>query len=481
MPETRKPFPEKLPFVKMTGTGNDFIFFDNRAGIFSGDESGFFRDICRRKLSVGADGVVLVERGRSAPVRMRYYNADGLEAAMCGNAGRCTARFAVDRGMVKRNEFTLEAADGLHEVSVLGDSVSIKMRPASGYQTDLGILREPEFEEGGFVDTGVPHYVIFVPDAERVSVRELAPYYRRHSAFSEGANVNFVQVLGPRRIRVRTFERGVEDETLSCGTGCAASALVASRLKGCVSPVAVETRGGELSVSFDREWRDMRPRRARGNRVRGRALFARKPGRTRPMKRIIIIDGYNLLFQIPELRRQIERDMEGARERLLDSLAVHAARHKAEYRVVFDGDSPNRTDTRRRQGLRVTFSTPPLKADPLIKKMLAEKKRNEDMIVVTSDLEICNYARLCGVKVEKSQKFAMDMTSEPGSELEKKFDHRLSQDEVDEWMNLFKVGRPGKPFPVRARGRTFSRPAAAERKAWETREESSSSWVFSRR
>ena len=242
----------------MTGTGNDFIVFDNRNGRWSGRERAFFASICRRHESIGADGVVLIERGGAASIRMRYYNRDGREAPMCGNAARCAALYAVRKGMVRSPSFVLEASDGAHPVRVAGRrTVTVRMRPAEGYGTGLGIVREPEFSEGGFIDTGVPHWVVFVPAAERVALSAVAPYYRHHPAFPEGANVNFVEVRGGNRIAVRTFERGVEDETLSCGTGCVASALIVSRTHGYSSPVRVETRGGILTVAFDEEWRSI--------------------------------------------------------------------------------------------------------------------------------------------------------------------------------------------------------------------------------
>lgn len=163
------------------------------------------------------------------------------------------------------------------------------------------------------------------------------------------------------------------------------------------------------------------------------------------MKRRIIIDGYNLIYQIPELRRQLERDLEGARERLLDSLSLFSVKKQAEYTVVFDGNGQDQPESKNRRGLKVVFSKPPQKADPLIKRMLSEKKHNEDMIVVTSDLDICNYARICGVKVETSQKFALDMIAKPDTEIEKKFNHNLSHTEVDEWMELFNRGKRKDP------------------------------------
>lgn len=155
------------------------------------------------------------------------------------------------------------------------------------------------------------------------------------------------------------------------------------------------------------------------------------------MKRILLIDGYNLLFQFPELRRQIERDLEGARERLLDSVSVYAAKKQTETLVVFDGDGKERTEIRRRSCVKVIFSKPPQKADPLIKKILSEKKPDWDLVLITSDHEIARFARLCGVRSETSQKFASDMASEPQGEIEKKFDNPLSEQEVADWMELF--------------------------------------------
>ena len=238
----------------MAGTGNDFIVFDNRSGRFGGEEADFFSGICRRRVSVGADGVILVEKGDSAPVRMRYFNRDGYESTMCGNGARCTGYFAKKKGFVKENKFILEAMDGPHRIEVLGDEVALGMVKSDGFRTGYGIIREPELKEGGFIDTGVPHYVIFVKDVDRIDVHKLGTFYRNHKAFPEGANIDFVQLLGDSRIHVRTYERGVEEETLSCGTGCVASALVAATQADYSSPVKVFTRGGELTVGFDKQW-----------------------------------------------------------------------------------------------------------------------------------------------------------------------------------------------------------------------------------
>jgi diaminopimelate epimerase len=245
----------------MSGTGNDFIVFDNRDGRFSGDEADFFAAVCRRRVSVGADGVLLVERGRSVPVRMRYFNRDGGEASMCANGARCAARYAFEKGFVSTAHFTLEASDGCHEVEVEPDNVRLRMGEPKGLRTGLGIVRDPGLREGGFLDTGVPHLVLFVDGPEeldRLDVEALSPYYRRHPEFPQGTNVNFVCLRGKDSIGVRTFERGVEAETLSCGTGCVAAALLASLRFELASPVSVATKGGVLFVIFDPNWKDVR-------------------------------------------------------------------------------------------------------------------------------------------------------------------------------------------------------------------------------
>jgi diaminopimelate epimerase len=249
-------FSTDLRFVKMEGTGNDFIMIDNRKGRFTGRETAFFAFLCRRRFSIGADGVVLVERGKTCPVRMRYFNSDGRPASMCGNALRCTALYAFEKGWVKKPAFDVEAPDGIHPVRVRrsGNGITVRMAPAFGFRTGLGIVRDAAHREGGFVNTGVPHFVVFTDAIDRVDVQAAAPVYRHHAAFPEGANVNFVQTMEDGSIAVRTFERGVEGETLSCGTGCVAAALVACKSEGRTSPVTVRTRGGTLFVSFNAGW-----------------------------------------------------------------------------------------------------------------------------------------------------------------------------------------------------------------------------------
>lgn len=248
---------KSIPFTKMAGTGNDFIVLDNRSRCFSGRERDLFRSICERRTSVGADGILLLERSKSAAVRMRYFNPDGGESTMCGNGARCSGYYARRYGWTRKDQFMLEAHDGLHSVSVAGSQITLGMIPPVIKSMTDQIVREKGFKQAGFVDTGVPHFVIFVKDLNSLPVDILGPYYRLHTIFPDGANVDFVKIAGPGTIHVRTYERGVERETLSCGTGCVASAFFASNDAGLKSPITVETRGGELKVDFDEAWREV--------------------------------------------------------------------------------------------------------------------------------------------------------------------------------------------------------------------------------
>ena len=241
---------QKIHFTKMNGTGNDFILFDNRTGLYKGDEEDFFKGLCQRKFSVGADGVLLVDGEKDGVIYMRYFNSDGKEADMCGNGARCVALFAKIKNIIQSNSFVLKARDGLHPVDVQEDRVKLRLNPTSEIKTGFNLIKEKGLEEGGYIEVGVPHYVIFTERLEEINLKEKAPYYRHHAVFSQGTNVNFVQ-YSDNQIQVRTFERGVEDETLSCGTGCVASALIASRNFQIKSPITVITRGGELRVEFD--------------------------------------------------------------------------------------------------------------------------------------------------------------------------------------------------------------------------------------
>jgi diaminopimelate epimerase len=244
----------KLSFVKMNGAGNDFVLLDNRAGALQLDRAVIAR-LCDRHRGVGADGVLILEQAQEgADHRMRYYNADGGEVEMCGNGARCFARFAKDvagaNGVV-----SFETPAGVIRAEFLeGERVRIEMVEPTNFSPNLSLTVEREQHTVHAINTGVPHACVFVDDLEHTAVVRLGRALRFHPEFApKGSNANFIHVLGPRAIAIRTYERGVEDETLACGTGVTACALIHAELNGATSPVAVTVRGGDtLEVGFVR-------------------------------------------------------------------------------------------------------------------------------------------------------------------------------------------------------------------------------------
>lgn len=237
----------KIPFSKMTGTGNDFIVIDNRQKVLDADHLGdFIRKVCAPKVSVGADGIILIEPSERVNFRWRFFNSDGSEAEMCGNGGRCAARFAVLKGIAPP-KLAFETLAGIIEAEVFGRRVKLQMVPPAGLKLNLDIPVDGESYQLHFLNTGVPHAVNVVPNASSVEVKELGRKIRFHAAFQPaGTNADFIQPIDRKHLKVRTYERGVEDETLACGTGAVASALVAAKLGLVDSPVDVQTSGGEV-------------------------------------------------------------------------------------------------------------------------------------------------------------------------------------------------------------------------------------------
>jgi len=236
----------------MHGGGNDFVLIDHREGFIpEAEQPEFARRVCHRQLGAGADGLILVETCPTANFRWRFYNADGSEPEMCGNGGRCAARFAVLRGIAPQ-ELSFETLAGTIVASVTGRRVKLLMTGVGDIRLDQAIPLEGETLLGHFMKVGVPHVAVPVADLEAAPVTQWGRAVRFHAMFAPaGANVNFIRVEGPHTLRIRTYERGVEDETLACGTGAVAAALIAARLGYAVSPVAVSTRGGEvLTVHF---------------------------------------------------------------------------------------------------------------------------------------------------------------------------------------------------------------------------------------
>ena len=241
-----------ISFTKMESGGNDFIIIDNRKKILPRPLSKLAVNLCHRRFSIGADGLIVLERAEKADYKMRIFNPDGSEPGMCGNGARCLARFAFINGIASPKAI-METKAGNVEAWVKGRRVKVRLGNPSDMKMNFKIPLKPRGSQRvNFINTGVPHVVVFVPALEKVDVESLGRAIRYHRRFApSGANVNFVTLQGRNSIFIRTYERGVEAETLACGTGAVAAALV-SALQGKVfSPVEVHTRGGEtLRVEY---------------------------------------------------------------------------------------------------------------------------------------------------------------------------------------------------------------------------------------
>lgn len=243
---------ERFEFYKMTGGGNDFILIDNREGRI--DVTALrpaISQICRRKFSVGADGLIVLENSAKAHFRWHFFNADGSEAEMCGNGGRCAARLAHVLGMAPA-DLAFETAAGLIRAQVKGTVVKLTLPPPSDIRLGIALPIGEEEINVDFINTGVPHTVIFAPDLQEVDVVGVGRQIRHHQAFQPGGtNVDFVRVANST-VEIRTYERGVEDETLACGTGAVAAAIIAGLRGLATSPITVIPRSGEaLTIYYE--------------------------------------------------------------------------------------------------------------------------------------------------------------------------------------------------------------------------------------
>lgn len=241
-----------ISFYKMHGGGNDFVLLDHRRQIIpEAEQPRFARLVCARKKGVGADGLILLENSDNADFRWRFYNADGSQAEMCGNGGRCAARLAVHLGIAPP-KLNFETLAGIIHAEVADHQVRLLMAGVGDFRPEQKIPLNDIVLTGHFLRVGVPHVVAPVEDLAQVPVTVWGQAVRFHPMFQPaGTNVNFVRFQGPHALELRTYERGVEDETLACGTGAVAAALVAARLGKAASPVAVYTRGGEtLTIHF---------------------------------------------------------------------------------------------------------------------------------------------------------------------------------------------------------------------------------------
>ncbi len=228
-------------FFKYQGTGNDFVMIDDRNKSFPVSQA-YIEHLCHRRFGIGADGLILIEHDVEYDFRMVYFNADGNEGSMCGNGGRCAVRFAEDLGIFK-DKTKFIAVDGEHTAEANSELISLKMGEVHSLE------RNSEYD---FMNTGSPHYIAYVSDIQSFNVFQEGKKIRYSEEWAKrgGTNVNFVEIINEDTIYVRTYERGVEDETYSCGTGVTASALSANLRFGMKSPINIITKGGNLKVSF---------------------------------------------------------------------------------------------------------------------------------------------------------------------------------------------------------------------------------------
>jgi diaminopimelate epimerase len=232
-------------FFKYHGTGNDFVIIDNRKNEYSGISEHQVKKLCHRRFGIGADGLMLLNSKPGYDFEMKYYNSDGVEGSLCGNGSRCIVKFAYESG-IHRELYRFITSDGVHEAEIDTDgTVSLKMK-------DVNTVKK--FHNDFLVNTGSPHYIKFVSGVMDMDVYKKGYEIRHSKEFeADGINVNFVEQLEePDKIIVRTFERGVEDETFSCGTGVTASALLSYHNENGFNDVEVRTRGGILTVEFDK-------------------------------------------------------------------------------------------------------------------------------------------------------------------------------------------------------------------------------------
>ena len=231
----------------MSGSGNDFVIVDNREGVVADDiKRDFVKKVCTPKSSVGADGVIFVENSDKADYKWDFYNNDGSSAEMCGNGGRCVARYAVEKGFAPEKH-SFDTVAGIISAEVDGPMVKVKLTAPFDRKNGLQVGFNGQEYKVDSINTGVPHAIVFFDNVEEEDVKTIGHNIRFHDVFAPaGTNVNLVQKKKGSALKVRTYERGVEDETLACGTGCVASALMAAARFEIQSPVAVETRGGEI-------------------------------------------------------------------------------------------------------------------------------------------------------------------------------------------------------------------------------------------
>jgi len=249
---------KKITFVKMVASGNDFVVVDQRSSRSTGRASlqALAKKICDRRQGVGSDGLLVIQRSRGAAARMRIINADGSEAEMCGNGARCAALFIAGHARKRSNKKVLkiETRAGIIRAEVWRDSVKVRLTDPKEIKEDLSVRIAGRMMRVNFINTGVPHAVVFCEALDKIDIKNIGRQLRNHKRFMpRGTNADFIEVKSDDSIAIRTYERGVEDETLACGTGSVAGALIFSLKSGFKGNIRVQTRSGQvLKVYFDR-------------------------------------------------------------------------------------------------------------------------------------------------------------------------------------------------------------------------------------
>ena len=236
----------KIPFQKYQGTGNDFVMIDNRANFFPKNNIKYIEKLCDRRFGIGADGLILIENDDATDFKMVYYNSDGNESSMCGNGGRCIVAFAKKLGILN-DSTTFIATDGLHKATIdVNGIVSLQMKDVEEIKIENDYV---------FLNTGSPHHVKLVDDLENYDIKNKGAAIRYSDLYGKaGSNVNYVSQKSENHFQVRTYERGVEDETLSCGTGVTAVAIAMNAIgKTNSNEINLDVQGGKLKVSFEND------------------------------------------------------------------------------------------------------------------------------------------------------------------------------------------------------------------------------------
>ena len=247
----------KVNFSKYQGTGNDFILINNIEGLYSDLNLSQIRFLCDRKFGIGSDGLIIIKGNANHDFYMDFYNPDGSKS-FCGNGARCAVKFAGDLGLLANQNLSFEAIDGIHEALLCGDDVKLQMsyRLMPEYVLSMSEDISPS-QEAFFMDTGSPHFAVYVDELSDLTTSNVLSFGKRirnsSKYFENGVNVNLIYVHGPDTLSIATYERGVEHETLSCGTGATACALIHAHYRDTsVRTVLLKTKGGDLQISFER-------------------------------------------------------------------------------------------------------------------------------------------------------------------------------------------------------------------------------------